>query len=116
MAIDDDDLLDCFINLPQSEGVPFQLDYGTISTAQVGDARLAALRQQQPQRFAEQLLAPDTSVVCYIPEPGSPWKIYLPSQLLDNAIRWYHLALGHCGQNCVFDSINIHLYHPDLRN
>lgn len=40
MAIDDDDLLDCFVNLPHSENVPFVLKYDTIADAQSRDARL----------------------------------------------------------------------------
>ena len=43
MAIDDADLLDCFVNLPASEGIPFVLDYEQIREAQLRDARLQAL-------------------------------------------------------------------------
>ena len=116
MAIDDDDLLDCFVNLPASSGVPFVLDYKSIADAQLGDARLQDLRQKQPDSFVDQLLAPNTNVVCYIPQPNAPWKIYLPTQLLRSAINWYHLALGHIGQNRLHDSMAQHLYHPDLRS
>ena len=116
MATDDDDLLDCFINLPATQGIPFVLDYNTIKQAQIGDARLQQLQNDQPGSFADQLLAPDLQVTCYIPAPGEPWKIYLPDELLETAIRWYHLALGHIGQNRLYDSMAIHLYHPDLKN
>lgn len=61
------------------------------------------------------MLAPDTSVVCYIPAPDAAWKVYLPTSLLHNAVRWYHLALGHLGQNRLFDTMSMNLYHPDLR-
>jgi hypothetical protein len=30
MAIDDDDLLDCFVHLPDQAGIPFVLDYKTL--------------------------------------------------------------------------------------
>jgi len=116
MAIDNTDLLDCFVHLPAAEGIPFDLDYQSIRNAQVGDACLEALRQDKPASFVEQLLAPDVSVTCYIPEPNAPWKIYLPTNLLDNAIKWYHLALGHLGQNRLYDTIHMHFFHPDLRN
>jgi hypothetical protein len=33
MAIDEDDLLDCFIHLPAQQGIPFQMDFQTISDA-----------------------------------------------------------------------------------
>lgn len=116
MAIDDCDLLDCFINLPASSGIPFVLDYETISEGQIGDARLLALRQQKPDSIANQQLAPGLHIACYIPSPNEPWKIFLPTNLLDQAIQWYHLALGHIGISRLYDTMHQHLYHPDLRN
>ena len=95
MAIQDNDLLDCFLHLPQSEDIPFVLAYNTIRNAHIGDARLQALQQSKPNSFMEQLLAPDTNVKCYILEPHALWKTYLLPQLLTNAICWYHHALGH---------------------
>jgi hypothetical protein len=116
MAIDEDDLLDCFLNLPASEGVPsFVLDYKTISKAQAEDAPLVRLRETKPQWFAQQLLAPETQVVCYMPTDNAPWKIYLPMQLLKDAVKWYHLALGHLGQTRLYDSMSLHFLHPDLK-
>ena len=115
MAIDNDDLLDCFVNLPSSEGIPFVLDYNTIAEAQSRDARLEQLRQENAQQFVQQLLAPNTYVWSYIPKPDDPWKIYLPTELLEQTTRWYHLALSHQGQNRLYDTMAMHLYHPDLR-
>ena len=115
MAIDDADLLDCFVNLPASEGIPFVLNYKQIREAQLRDARLQALLIDRPASFANQLLAANLNLSCYIPEPGAPWKIYLPTELLENAIRWYHLALGHLGQSRLYDSISTHLYHPNMK-
>ena len=116
MAIDDSDLLDCFVNLPASSGVPFVLDYKIIREAQVGDARLQTLRQTKPDSIVNQQLAHDLQLACYIPAPNEPWKIFLPTALLGQAIQWYHLALGHIGTNRLFDTMRQHLYHPDLRN
>ena len=44
-SIDDDDLIDLFVHLPQTENVPFLLDYPTIAQAQLGDAQLQLLRK-----------------------------------------------------------------------
>lgn len=116
MAIDDPEMLDCFVHLPASSGTPFTLDYREILDAQSEDARLIALREKEPERFSTQLLAPNTELVVYTAQPnGTPWKIYLPTQMLDQAIEWYHLALGHVGQNRLVDTMQQHLYHPDLR-
>jgi transposase InsO family protein len=116
MAIDDRDLLDCFVNLPVSSGVPFVLDYKTIREAQVGDARLQTLRQKQPDSFVNQQLPHDLQLVCYIPAPNEPWKIFLPNTLLGQAVQWYHLALGHIGTNRLYGMMKQYPYHPDLRN
>lgn len=36
-------------------------------------------------------------------------------QLLHQAVQWYHLSLSHLGQNCLFETMQKHLHHPDLR-
>ena len=69
MAIDDDDLLDCFINLPVSSGVPFVLDYRAIRNAQLGDARLLTIQNKQPEDFVNQIVAPTVQLACYILAP-----------------------------------------------
>lgn len=115
MAIDDDDLFDCFINLPSYDAVPFVLNYQTIRTAQNGDARLQHLRDKYPDSFADQQLAHDLFVTCYLPKDNKPWKIYLPDDLLHPAVEWYHTVLGHLGQSRLFDTISLHLYNPSLK-
>jgi transposase InsO family protein len=105
LALDDDNLLDCFVNLPSSEGLPFVLDYATIADAQTRDALLQQKAQEQPQHYVPQLLAPATTVTCYI-----------PAELLADATRWYHLALGHTGsQQHLLDTIQMHFYAPGLQ-
>jgi RNase H-like domain found in reverse transcriptase/Integrase zinc binding domain/Reverse transcriptase (RNA-dependent DNA polymerase) len=115
MAINDDNLLDCFINLPESEGVPFIPDYATIANAQTWDAELLQKANEQPQKYVQQILAPGTSVYCYIREPNAPWKIYIPQELVSDAPRWYHLALGHIGARRLLDTMQMHFYAPGLQ-
>jgi Integrase zinc binding domain len=115
MAIDDDNLLDCFVNLPLSEGLPFVLDYATIADAQTRDALLQQKAQTHPQQYVHQLLAPNTTVTCFIPEPNAPWKIYLPAELITDATRWYHLALGHIGSRRLLDTMRMHFHAPGLQ-
>ena len=86
MAVDDDDLLDCFLHLPQQEGIPFMLDYKTIVANQQLDTALQEHLKKSPKLVFKQLLAPDLEVICYSPKEGSPWKIYLPQQLLRSTI------------------------------
>jgi transposase InsO family protein len=115
MAVDDDCLLDCFVNLPDSENVPFSMDYQTIADAQMRDAHLIQLAQEQPTRYAQQMLAPDIEVYCYTPQGNGPWKICIPTELLDGIVRWYHLALGHVGISRLYDTVATHFHHRQLR-
>jgi transposase InsO family protein len=115
MAIDDDDLLDCFIHLPAQQGIPFQMDFQTISDAQLQDAALLQEAQVNPGKFSQQMLAPNIQVYCYTPQPGGAWKIYLPTGLLNDTVRWYHLSLGHIGVSRLADTLRMHFYHPRLQ-
>ena len=92
--IDNPDLLDCFVHLPDQQGIPFRMDYQTIAEAQMQDATLLQQRQTQPQKVQQRLLATVTQAYCYTATPGGPWKIYLPGNLLQDTVRWYHLALA----------------------
>ena len=83
MALDDDDLLDCFVNLPPASEVPFVLDYRTIREAQLRDARLATSAREISRQVCHIIrLGHDLDLCCYIPAPNQPWKIYLPDELL----------------------------------
>ncbi len=116
MAIDNDDLKCCFVNLPLNQVAPFVLDYKRLRAVQMRDARLQSLREKYPQSFCEQMLAPQVYVTCFIPKPNEPWKIYLPDELLHETVAWYHFVLGHLGRSRLFDTISTHLYNSQLRN
>ena len=116
MALDDVDLLDCFVNLPPAEEIPFVLDYRTIREAQLRDVRLQLLRQKYPDKFVNNELGHDLVVCCYIAAPNQPWRIYLPDELLQPAVQWYHQTLGHLGQRRLEDTIKIHLYNSKLKD
>jgi hypothetical protein len=116
MAIDDSDLLDCFVHLPDQSGIEFVLDYETIADAQIRDAELQQLVVSHPQWYVHKMLAPDLSVYCYIKEPNAQWKIYLPNELLDPAINWYHLALSHIGSTRLYETITMNFYNKKLKN
>ena len=117
MAIEpSDDLAHCFAHLPDQAGIPFQLDFGTIAEAQGRDADLAASKAEHPLQYVDQLLATDTNICCYTAQPDDPLRIYLPDELLENSIRWYHLALSHVGSNRLFDTMSMHFYNKKLRS
>ena len=116
MANDDDDLLDCFINLPVQQNVPFRMDFQTIAEAQLQDAALLEHNRTDPTKVKRQLKAPDTPVYTCAESIGGSWKIYLPTSLLQDAVKWYHLALGHIGTSRLLDTLKMHFYHPRLQH
>ena len=61
-----------------------------------------------------QPIAHGAQLVCYLPAPSATWKIFLPTLLLNNAVQWYHLSLGHVGSARLRDTMSQHLYHPIL--
>jgi hypothetical protein len=85
MVINDDNILDCFVHLPDQADIPFVLDYKNIADAQTRDAELQHLVQQEPNKYVQQMLAPNTHIWCYIKEPHAPSKIFLPNELLQPA-------------------------------
>jgi len=85
VAIDDDDLLDCFLHSPDQAGIPFVLDCEAAADAQTRDAELQQLAQREPNKFVLQMLAPDTCAWCCVKERNAPWKIFLPNELLEPA-------------------------------
>jgi hypothetical protein len=104
MAIDDPDLLDCFVHLPDQQDIPFQMDFQTIAQAQSQDAALLEQSQSEPYKVQRRNYD-GTQVYCYISSPGGPSRIYLPINLLQDTVQWYHLALGHCGTSRLADTL-----------
>lgn len=115
MATDDDDLLDCFLNLPQMGTVPLPLSFQSCATAQAQDAALQQLVVDDPQHCARQQLAVGVDVVVCTKDANSPWKICIPTAELDNTVRWHHACPSHPGVQRLKDTIALHFAHPDLQ-
>ena len=113
MVIDDDDLLDCFIHLPQTEHVSFALNLKTIAEAQQRDAFLYDLAHNAPLMFQWKQLAPEVDELCCITD-ADQWQVCPPDKSLQPTIQWHHLSLCHVGQNWLVDMMN--LFHPHLHN
>ncbi|CAJ1961137.1 unnamed protein product [Cylindrotheca closterium] len=109
-------LLNCFVHLPVQDSLPFVLDFKSIADAQTQDAELTELTQTKPQQYVQHTFAQDTQVYCYVRDANSPLKIYLPTQLLQPTIQWYHAALSHPGSTRLKDTMRIHFHNPKLSN
>ena len=117
MATDDDDLFDCFVHLPDQAGIDFVPDYKTIAAAQHRDADLKKLAttESSKDQYPTLKMTDDTDIICYLPKSDSQWKIYLPDEILEDAINWYHLSLSHAGGTRLYDTINLFYYNPKLK-
>ena len=111
MAIDND-ILNCFVHLPPQEGHQFVLQYERIAQEQVRDAVLTQARNANPQRFQQLELSPGVNLWCFRRNHEDKWTIYLPNQLIGNAINWYHVALSHIGANRLYDTMSMVFYNP----
>jgi Integrase zinc binding domain len=117
IQVDDDELLECFQNFPVLElDEPFPLDYNHIAAAQAADNYLQQLLIHQPDCYFPQQLAPETSLVVYQSKPNDPWKICIPTVMLQDVIKLYHLSLNHVGMTRLHDSMALYFYHPRLRS
>jgi hypothetical protein len=112
--LDDEELLECFLNLPDANDLPFALDLERIAQGQNNDPALWQSRMQHPLQYPEQQFG-NTRVLSYKPTPTSVWKICIPTQQLENVVQWFHQALNHCGLHRLLKTISMHLYHPRLR-
>jgi RNase H-like domain found in reverse transcriptase/Reverse transcriptase (RNA-dependent DNA polymerase)/Integrase zinc binding domain len=114
--LDDQEMLECFLNFPDVDHAhPFVLDFEHIRNGQQQDLALLAFLQREPMKYANMLMANNVSLIVYIPEPGQPWKICIPSEQLDSIILFYHQALNHLGIRRTVESMKMHFYHPQLR-
>ena len=88
-------MLECFLNYPAvTEEHPFALDYQTIAEAQINDAALLQSLASKPNQFGRFLMNQEANIICHIPGPNQPFKICIFDAMLDNIIRFYHLALN----------------------
>jgi Integrase zinc binding domain len=108
------DLIDCFLHLLMSENIPFIHAYANIAQAQPGDTQLQILHAQKPNQYTQKILAPNLSLWCYQKTQDQPWRIYLPQDMLESAVMWYHHALSHVGRVRLTDTMSMTFYNPQL--
>ena len=66
---------------------PFALDFLTIHTAQLADAKLQQLLINEPTKYMQVPLGSNINntailLICYIKELHAPWKICIPDLML----------------------------------
>ena len=97
---------EAFLNYPDADpgDPPFPLDFQLIANHQANDPRLQAHRADQPKHCQSMNFA-GIDLICFLPQRNEIWKIYIPSTLVLNIIRWYHTILGHSGAQRLYQTI-----------
>ena len=108
---------EAFINYPDADpgNPPFPLDFQLIANHQANDQRLQALQAEQPEHCQVTNFA-GIDLICFLPQRNEIWKIYIPSALVFQIIRWYHTISGHSGAQRLYQTISTHFYAPTLRD
>jgi RNase H-like domain found in reverse transcriptase/Integrase zinc binding domain/Reverse transcriptase (RNA-dependent DNA polymerase) len=112
--LDDEELLECFLNHPDPTQVRNPLDYAEVMRQQTLDLDLQEQFVLYPQRFQKENLA-GYDLLCYVPTNKHSWRIAIPTTILQETVRWYHQFLNHVGASRLLDTIAMHSWHPKLR-
>ena len=115
--ITDDGVLQCYVSFPEVDlQHPFLLDFNTMARQQAHDVVWQQMLQRQPGKFAVRDQANGVKLICHQQNPAEPWKICIPTDMLDNIINWYHQVLSYIGMSRLIDTIGLHYYHHLLRD
>lgn len=115
--VDDLQMMECFLHHPSFAGQHdvYPLHYDTIANFQQQDQELQQARNRQPQRYIMQQFE-QQQLVCYRPEATAPWRIAIPTNMLEALVSWYHRVSSHTGMHRLYDTISTHFYHPRLQD
>ena len=107
-TLDNSEIVKCLLALTDKEScfLPFEhegfnhLDLESIKEEQQEDAELQALAEKQPNEYFPMLMGGNLNILVYV-KPGldkqTQWKVCLPQTMVKDAVKWYHVALGHPG-------------------
>ena len=112
----EDDTVECLINLPSYQNLINPLTMQNIYNHQSHDLALMNDTVNRPEVYQIRTIN-QIGVICVranVTQAIRNWKIFLPDSLANDAVRWYHLVLGHCGTTRLYDSIRARFYHPRL--
>ena len=119
------DCLDCFLYHPdvlsqdtsQFESFPIidsPITYENLRMEQQDEPALLLKLQEDPNNYQLRPFNQVDLICTRIPATNS-FNICLPTSLIHATIEWYHHMLGHVGESRLFDTIVVHLTHPQLQ-
>ena len=114
-VIDDSEMLECFLNLPEvTYDEPFVLNFSTIAAEQATDPELQALLVSEPTKYKKMTMGHEIEVIME-QQKNESWKIAIPDSLLPKIVDWYHMTLNHVGSNRLYQTIRMWFVHPQLK-
>ena len=105
------DTEECLLNIPSFQGMNNPLTMINIVNHQQVDYDLLE-RAAQDHRYVI-CNVNGTDVMCH-KEENEDWRLCLPEGLIKESIKFYHLLLGHCGTQRLYDTMRARFHHPGL--
>ena len=111
----DDEMLDAFLNHPPLHVMDNPTAMHAIQQAQTNEPQLMQHAQADPTHFPIRTIN-RRLLICHRTNHDDPnWKIAVPHSLIQRLLVWYHLVLGHCGQERLYNTISRRFYYPGLK-
>jgi hypothetical protein len=88
--LDSNKLLECFLNLPDADNLPFALDLEGITQVQNNDPALWQRQLTHPLQYPKQQFG-NTHVLSFQPAPNAPWNICILTQQLKDVSNGFIL-------------------------
>ena len=92
---------ECYLNLPNASAVDSPLDIQTINKKQKEYDKLIAQVEKHRNLYFKKKLD-SHSIICYSKDReqrSANWQIALPTSLVKDAVKWFHIVTGHPGSN-----------------
>ena len=96
---DNNEMIECLLNLPLYQYNDNLLTLINIANQQQNDTYLIQNAQLDLVHFPVKIIN-NITIVCYreqLTMIDNEWRIVIPPSMIDDAVRWYHLVLGHSG-------------------
>ena len=111
------ELQECLMNLPPLEEMDNPITTNNIVNHQATDLPLQRKIMTDPQHYQHfeiegyEVIHTRSAIV----DGEEIWKIVVPSTLLPQLLTWYHLILGHCGQQRLYNTVRARFHAENLQ-
>ena len=104
MFPDSVDQIESLLNLPDRSMMENLLAMDNIKQHQDQCRDLYTLQIYTPARFPTKTINGHNLIV-YQEQNKERWRIFLPSSLVNDMVKWYQFALGHYGNEKLYDTV-----------